>query len=84
MDPRPHTTVLPRNNLIWIEISVSQSLQYMNPLYFDLHNLFVLLFLKGQNNRVKKLETVEKRKFRIRGLNNKVILEMGIQITLWL
>ena len=48
MEPRPHITVLPQKNPIWIEPYIPKILQAMNPLRLDHYNLFLLLFLKGQ------------------------------------
>ena len=77
MDPRPHNPIRSRNNFIWVELSGPRSLQAINALCLDLHNLFVLLFWKGQETYGKKLETAAERKFIIRGLRNKVVLDMG-------
>ena len=77
MDPRPHTPIIPQNNFIWIELSGPPSLQAMNPLCLELHNLFVILLLKGQATFGKKIGRVAERKFKIRGLKNKVVLDLG-------
>ena len=84
MDPRLHTPILPWNNFIWIELSGPPSLQAMNPLRLELYTLFVLLFWKGQATCGNKVGTVAERKFRIRGLKNKVVLEILTWSTLWL
>ena len=84
MDPRQHNPVLTWNNLVFIEISGPPSLQVMNPLYLELHNLIVLLFWKLQTTCGNKLGTVAERKFRIRGLKNKVVLDLGTWSMLWL
>ena len=78
MDLRPHTLVLPRKKCIWIELSVPQILQAMNTLYLDLHNMFVLLLRKVKVIYFKKIETTTYWKFIIRGLKNKVSLDLGI------
>ena len=56
----------------------------MNPLRLEIHNMFVLLFRKVQETRGKKLGTVTWRKFIIRGLKNKVVLDIVILSTMWL
>ena len=84
MDPRQHTPVLTQNNLVFIELSGPPIIQAMNPLYLELHNLIVLLFWKLQTTCGNKLGTVAEKKFRIRGLKNKVVLDMGTWSTLWL
>ena len=43
MYPRPNTPVLTQNNLIWIELSGPQIIQFVNPLHLDLRNMVVLL-----------------------------------------
>ena len=72
MDTRPHNTIIHTKQL-----SVPPSTQAMNPLSLDPHTLFVLFLLRGQATHVKKIGTVEERKFRIRGLNNKLLLDLG-------
>ena len=84
INPRPHTTTLPHKKLICIELSGPPSIQYMNPLDLELHNMFVLHFWKGQSTCGNKLGTDVKGKFRIRVLKNKFILELGKLSTLWL
>ena len=44
MDPRPHAPILPQNSFIWIELSGPTSIQAMNPLIFELHNMLILPF----------------------------------------
>ena len=43
MDPRPSTPILPRKQIVSVELSDPQNLQALNPLGLDLHNMFVLL-----------------------------------------
>ena len=56
MYPRPHTSILPQNNFIWIELYGPPSFQAMNTLFLELRNLFVLLFLEGHATCDKNLE----------------------------
>ena len=77
MNLRPHTTILPQNNFMWIEPSVPPIIQDINPLRLELHNMYVLLFCKGQATGVNKLGIVAYRKFMIRGIKNKFVLELG-------
>ena len=81
--PRPHNPILPRCGFIWIELTGSQILQAMNPLRLDLHVMFVLFLWKVSATCGKKIETMSERKFSIRGLKNKVILELGPWSTVW-
>ena len=84
MDPSPYTSVLSRSKIICIELSISQSLQAMNPLHLDLHSIFVLLFWKWQTICGKKLETVADRELRIMSLKNKFVLELSTWSMLWM
>ena len=76
MDPMPHNIILPQSNLICIELSGPLIIQAMNQFHFYIHNMFVLLFLKEQSTCGNKLETVAERKFSIRGIKNKFVLEL--------
>ena len=84
MYPRPHNPILPQNKFIWIELSGPPSAHAINPLHLGLHTLFILLFWKLQATCDNKIGTVEESKFIIRGLNNKVVLDLGTRSTLWL
>ena len=84
MDPRQHTTVFTWKKLVCIELSGPTSLQARNPLYLEFHNLILLLFWKVQTTCGNKLGTVAERKSRIKGLKNKVVLDMGTWSMLWL
>ena len=44
MEPILHTTILPRKDPIWIELSAHQNIHDMDTLRLDPHNMFVLLF----------------------------------------
>ena len=84
MDPRHNIAIFPGNNFILIELSGPPSLQDMNPICLELHHVFVLLFWKGQPTCGNKIGTVTERKFRIRGLKNKVVLDLFILSMLWM
>ena len=84
MDPRPHNPIFPQNNLIWIALSGTPSIQAMNPLCLELHTLFLFLLWKGQATYGNKLGTVAKMKLTIKGLKNKFVLELGTWYMLWL
>ena len=84
MDPRKHNPIFWRKHFIWIELSGPQIIQVTNPRHLYLHNLFVLLLWKRKIYLWQKLETLAERKFKIRGLKNKSVLELGTWSTLWM
>ena len=84
MYPRTHIPILVRKTFVWIELYGPPSLLAVNPFHLEIHTIFVLFFWKVQVTCGKKLETLAERKFKIRGLKNKVVLYMGKWSTLWL
>ena len=84
MDPRPHTPILLQKQFICIELPGPTSLQVTNTLRLELDNMFLFFFWKGQLTCGKKLQALAERKFRIRGLNNIFLLELGTWSNLWL
>ena len=77
MEPSPHNPILPQKNTFGLN---SMELKvFMLRIHSVLTSTicWYSYFDKGQATSCKKNETVVNRMFRTRGLNNKVVLELG-------